>query len=798
MTRIEKAWTRRAADWVTATGRDLSRVRTALRARWRRAPRALRVVVATTSICGGATVIGVTVWAGATAARLDLDAVQRTPLVFAAGRVLRPGLAIQAVDESLDRLGYREVPGVPARPGEFRRSRASREIYLRSRDDVARPARRVWLDVRGSRVVEVADSAGTVEAPAVALEPELLTGVGATGQERRRPLALADMSPFIPQAVLAAEDRRFFEHGGLDLLAMGRALAVNTSRGGIVQGGSTLTQQLVKNLALGPERTWSRKAREGVLALVIERRYSKEEILEAYLNTVYLGQRGRAAILGVGAAAQSYWGKDARRLSLAESALLAGMIRAPNRYTPTEHPERARERRDFVLRQMRELGMIDESALHAAIAERPRVREGTGMPSQAPYFLDHVRASTRADGDAEVPRVYTTLDPALQRAAEAAVVRGLDRLESTYRRLRRSQPADRVQAALVALDPGTGEIRALVGGRDYEVSAFNRATQARRQPGSAFKPFVFLAALRRGPNGEPPAVTPVSLVEDTPVALETSQETWVPRNYEDRFEGTVTVRHALEQSSNAVAIRLAQTVGLAQVVRTARDVGFTSRMAPVPSLALGSFEVTPLELATAYATIANGGTPVTPQAARRPVESGGGSAAPRAAPRVGPEEAYLVTHLLRGVVDRGTGAAARGLGLNGAVAGKTGTTNDTRDAWFVGYSPRLVAVVWVGFDDGASLGLSGAQGALPIWTDFMRAAASLEEPGQFSVPAGIAFRQGCGSDGLEAFLPLTEPEETCGSAAVAAMPGWSSRTPFTRTPGTRNPGDLFTRYSSDR
>jgi hypothetical protein len=443
MTRIEKAWTRRAADWVTATGRDLSRVRTALRARWRRAPRALRVVVATTSICGGAIVMGVTVWAGATAARLDLDAVQRTPLVFAAGRVLRPGLAIQAVDESLDRLGYREVPGVPARPGEFRRSRASREIYLRSRDDVAPPARRVWLDVRGSRVVEVADSAGSVEAPAVALEPELLTGVGATGQERRRPLALADMSPFIPQAVLAAEDRRFFEHGGLDLLAVGRALAVNTSRGGIAQGGSTLTQQLVKNLVLGPERTWSRKAREGVLALAIERRYSKEEILEAYLNTVYLGQRGRAAILGVGAAAQSYWGKDARRLSLAESALLAGMIRAPNRYTPTEHPERARQRRDFVLHQMRELGMIDESALHAAIAERPRVREGTGMPSQAPYFLDHVRASTRADGDAEVPRVYTTLDPALQRAAEAAVVRGLDRLESTYRRLRRSRPADR-------------------------------------------------------------------------------------------------------------------------------------------------------------------------------------------------------------------------------------------------------------------------------------------------------------------------------------------------------------------
>ena len=556
---------------------------------------------------------------------------------------------------------------------------------------------------------------------------------------------------------------------------MGRALAVNASRGEITQGASTLTQQLVKNIALGPERTFSRKIREAVLALAVERRYSKAKILETYLNTVYLGQHRRMAIHGVGAAAQSYWGKDARNLSLAESALLAGMIRAPNRYSPVEHPERAQQRRDIVLHRMRELGIIDEGALNAALSERTQVRTRAGaqpgLPSQAPYFLDYVRGATGVGPGKRSPRVYTTLDPALQRAAEAALARGLDRLESAHRQLRRALPGERLQAALVALDPATGEIRALVGGRDYELSPFNRVTHARRQPGSAFKPFVFLAALRRGPSGEPPAVTPASLVDDLPISLETPREVWEPRNFEDRFEGAITVRRALEQSSNAAAVRLAQAVGLDDVVRTARDVGFTSPMAPVPALALGSFEVTPLELAVAFATVANGGTPVRPHGFRR-ITGHGGVSPFSGGSRLAPEEAYLLTHLLRGVIDRGTGAPARATGLGGAVAGKTGTTNDTRDAWFAGYSPRLVAVVWVGFDDGTRLGLSGARAALPIWADFMRAAAALEEPGEFSVPPAVTFRQVCHSPVLEAFLPLTEPEQPCEAPAPAVGPGF--------------------------
>jgi penicillin-binding protein 1B len=758
--------------------RRLSGIGRAGRDAWRHTPRSIRFTAGLTLAVMIVTATSFAVWAVTMAARLDLDAVQQTPLVFATGRPLRSGVAIQAVGESLDRLRYREVSGAPAQPGEFRRTLGRWEIHLRAREDVSRPAMRVRLDVRGLRVIEVADISGDTDVSGAELEPELLTGVGESGFERRRPLALVDMSRFMLPAVLAAEDHRFFDHGGLDLFAMGRAAAVNASRGEIAQGASTLTQQLVKNLALGPERTWRRKIREGALALAIERRYPKEKILEAYLNTVYLGQRGRAAILGVGAAAQSYWGKDAQRLSLAESALLAGMIRAPNRYSPAEHPERAQRRRDAVLRRMHELGMIDGPSLEAALAERTHVRPGAGLPSQAPFFLDYVRAATGAQLGAGSPRIYTTLDPALQRAAEAAVARGLDRLESAYRSVRRSPSGERAQVALVALDPATGEVRALVGGRDYELSAFNRVTHAHRQPGSAFKPFVFLAALRRGPAGQPPAVTPASLVEDLPIELETPKEMWVPRNFEDRFDGLITVRQALERSSNVAAVRLAQAVGLDSVVRTARDVGFTNRMIPVPAMALGSFEVTPLELAAAYATLANGGTLVNPHGVRTVERRAGDSSASTkrgGVSRLSPEEAYLLTHLLRGVMDRGTGAAARALGLGGAVAGKTGTTNDTRDAWFAGYSPRLVTVVWVGFDDGASLGLSGARAALPIWTDFMRAAAALEDPGEFAVPPTVAFRQVCNSPAQEAFLPLTEPNEPCGSVGLG---GTASYQPF--------------------
>jgi len=322
----------------------------------------------------------------------------------------------------------------------------------------------------------------------------------------------------------------------------------------------------------------------------------------------------------------------------------------------------------------------------------------------------------------------------------------------------------------------------MVGGRDDASSQFNRATNARRQPGSAFKPFVYLGALRRGSGGEPPRFTPASLVEDRPLALLYDRAIWAPRNYEDRFEGTVTVRRALEQSLNAATVQLAQNAGLSVIVRTARDVGFTSRMRSVPALALGSFEVTPLELATAYATLANAGSRVRPTWLRPADHHEAVTDVPTVSGTTGvsPEEAFLVTHLLRGVVDRGTGAAVRTFGVGGAIAAKTGTTNEGRDAWFVGYTPRLVALVWVGFDEGDTLRLSGAEAALPIWADFMRRAVALRPSGPFRVPAGVLLLDVDPTNGKlatpfcpivyrEAFLPFTEPREVCPDHSRAAQ-----------------------------
>jgi penicillin-binding protein 1B len=727
---------------------------------------------------------GVAVWAWRVVSGLDLERVHQASFIYAAGQSLAPGLSVEATDlaGTLRRLRYREVPGQPRMAGQFRRGAEAWDIFLNTRDDprAHRPALPVRLALQEQRIASVVNPVDGAPVDGVELEPEVLSGLGDTVGQLRRPVRLAAVPPPLLAAILAAEDHRFYEHAGVDVRAVLRAVWVNMRRGGVAQGGSTLTQQLVKNLLLTPKRTWDRKLREALLALMLEWRYGKPQILEAYLNTIYLGQHGNTALYGVGAAARSYLGKDIERVTLAEAALLAGMLRAPNTYSPVLNPERAHERRDVILARMRELGLIDEAARARASQERVRVRSATAPRLVGPFFLDLVRAQIeQPQSDSGLPsggelRIYTTLDPVLQRTAEAAVSRGLDRLESQHPHLRRPEPTQRLQAALIALDPTTGEIRALVGGRDYAQSQFNRAIHARRQPGSAFKPFVYLAALRAGPNGEPPRFTPVSFVQDRPLLLKVGKDTWSPRNYEKRFEGTVTLRRALEQSLNAATVRIASEIGLDAVIRTAREVGFTSPLAPVPALALGSFEVTPLELAGSYATLANAGERIAPTAVRAIVDAEGQLEAPSpdrtAATRA--DEAFLVTYLLRGVVDRGTGAAARALGVEGAVAGKTGTTNDGRDAWFVGYTPRLVTLVWVGFDQQDVLKLSGAQAALPIWAEFMRTAMAVLPSEGFLVPPSVTFREVDATNGKlatpfcpvvvrEAFLAGTEPRESC-------------------------------------
>jgi len=689
---------------------------------------------------------------------------RRTVIVYAAGQTLAPGVHVRLIDlaRTLLRLGYVETRILAAAPGQFRRTTDAWTIFPRDGKGL------IGLEIRGERIARLTRDGIDVES--AVLEGEVLTGVGDATGEDYRPIQLAEAPMVLVNAVLAAEDHRFFEHGALELRSVARAAWSNLRGGRVTQGGSTITQQLVKNRLLTRQRTILRKLQEAWLAVLVGSGYSKAQILEAYLNEIYLGQRGPLAIRGVGAAARAYFSKEVHQLTAGEAALLAGMVRAPNTLSPVLNPGRARERRDAVLRRMHALGLLDSVAYERA-RQMPLRALARPWPGQAaPYFADYVRQELEGRSIYGT-RVGTTLDLPLQRFAENAVARGLDQLESSFPRLRRHDPRARLQVALVAVEPATGEIRALVGGRDYAVSQFNRVTLARRQAGSAFKPFVYLAALR--PRDGPPLFTAASKVDDAPLTLMVDGKAWSPRNYEERYQGRVSVRRALEQSLNSATVRISQAVSLPVIVDTARAFGFHTNLAPVPAVALGAFEVTPLDLAWAYVPFASGGgRPGAMHAVRAVDRADGTRVLPgqdnSAANVMSPAEAYLMTSLLQGVIRTGTAASAPALGVPGEVAGKTGTTNEGRDAWFVGYSSRLLTVVWVGFDDGQAQGLSGAQAALPIWADFMKQALGAYPAPPFAVPDGISFVDVDATNGKlagsscplvirETFLTGTEP-----------------------------------------
>lgn len=564
--------------------------------------------------------------------------------------------------------------------------------------------------------------------------------------------------PIVTSAVIAAEDRRFMLHLGVDLVAITRAAVANAREGDVVRGASTITQQLARGLFLSRERTWARKVREVIIALWLERRYSKERILEAYLNTVYLGQERDAAVLGVAAGARHLLGKDISALRLDEAALLAAAIRAPNRVFSDE-PAVVRARRDRVLDAMVAQGFTSEREARFATA-RP-LRPPTALPTRAPWFIELAReeAARRVIGDIPGARLTTSLDRPLQEIAGTAVRDQLAKAERT----RKGLPAGTLQAAVVALEPDTGRIRVLVGGRHYASSEYNRAVKARRQPGSLFKPLVYLAAFEsRGDR-----LTAASVVSDEPVVIPAAGGDWAPHNIDGQFHGPVTIRRALEDSLNVPAALVAQAVGMRQVVRVAQAAGIESRLAAVPSLALGTSEVTLLEMTTAFATLANGGRRVRPTTLD---DTGPGAILremPPAERAVSAESAFIVTHLLRGVMRRGTGGSSARWGLQEITAGKTGTTDGLRDAWFIGYTPDLVVGVWVGADDGRSIGMTGSDIALPIWATVMQTAVRRTPPRQFTPPPGIVMasvesgtgRRACGSDAAinEAFRLGSEP-----------------------------------------
>lgn len=626
---------------------------------------------------------------------------------------------------------------------------------------------RAWLEPPSARVVTALytrpsswrDSAREARSvPIGSLRAEIA--------EYRIPVRLAAIPEPLIQAVLAVEDQRFYRHHGLDLRRIGGAALANLKSGGIRQGGSTITQQLAKNLFLTARRTPLRKLREAAMAAVLEDRYDKGTILEAYFNEIYLGQDDGDAIHGVGAAARYYFGKPARELSLGESALLAGMISAPNRYAPSKHPTMARRRRDLVLRLMVEQDRISRSAAARATREPVRGRTFPRLAVTAPHFRDFAVTSLGRAGVRPAERggaIYTTLDAGLQRAANRAVAAGLDRLGAG------------VEAALVALDPGTGDILAMVGGRDYRGSQFNRATEARRQPGSAFKPMVALAALGRQ-DGDRPGFTLASVIADEPIRVTTPAGDWEPENYDRQYRGPVTFREALEQSLNIPLVRVGVAVGPERIVAAARKLGITSPLQPVPSLALGTSEVTPLELTRAYGTLAAAGWRAEPRVLLGVTERDGSGRVlgGRYGSRVAdPAEVYLVTSALEGVVARGTGRALGDMGYWGGLAGKSGTSNDGRDAWFVAYTRDLVVGVWVGSDDGRSVGLTGARAALPIVGRFLKEALGSRGLEPFEMPEGVelARTSGGSADGwvgwecngpTDVFLEGTAPPNRCG------------------------------------
>ncbi len=716
-------------------------------------------------------------------ARLDSGDFRAPTRIYARPLVLYPGMSIsrERVESHLERLGYRQAQGRLAEIGEYRLGSWEWTIGRRAfrHHDRLDPGGVATVEVswRG-RVSDISDANGR-QLAYLPLEPELLRTTYGPSHQDRVPVPLGDIPPHLVDAVLAIEDQHFFEHHGLDLKRIAGATLANLKARRVVQGASTLTQQLAKNLYLSARRSPVRKLREVTMALVLERRHSKEEILEAYLNEVYLGQDGALAIHGVGRAAQFYFGKDVSRLSLTEAALLAGIIRGPSLYSPFRHPDAAKERRNLVLRVMHERGVISESAHHQAQRAPLGLRDRPQRTRGGRYFTDFVAEQLRERLGQDVLRsghaVFTTMDMELQRIAEEAVRDGLQRLETEYPLLLREDSP--LQAALVALDPRTGDILAMVGGRDYGQSQFNRAAHARRQPGSAFKPVVALAALSwrlDDPDDEHPQFTLASIVEDEPLSVETPAGLWQPANYDGRFRGPLTLREALERSLNVPFARVGLAVGPERIVETAEKLGIESRLNPYPSIALGASEVTPLELTRAFATIAAYGLRAELHATIGVVnprgeilerfESGGRQV-------FDPGEAYLITSALSGAVERGTGRGLRARGYRGAVAAKSGTTSGFRDGWFVGYTPTIAVGVWVGFDDGRSIELPGSRAALPIFAQFLSRALGSYAENDFDVPWGIevveidqetGLRGGPGCWGEpEVFLRGTAPERSC-------------------------------------
>ena len=736
--------------------------------------------------------------------RLSGHIQQTTAKIYAAPMRISTGesLSVRDMADHLQRAGYSEldVPGTPGRyilHGNEIEIRPSSESYFGGKN-------RLVVQFGGNEIQKIRSMDTGAALDSAEVEPELLTSLFDSSREKRRAVSYNDIPKALRDAVLSVEDRRFFEHAGFDPVRILGAAWADLRRGARVQGGSTITMQVARSFFFNTDRTWRRKVAETMVALQLEHRFNKQQIFELYANEIYLGNRGSFAIHGFGQASLAYFNKDVRELNLPETAFLAGIIHAPNRYSGSDrHPERAAEARDRALLAMTENKVITPEQVQSAKKAPLQIVGGGLEGSTAPYFVDMVKDHlldrfSESDLLSQSFRIYTTVDPELQRAASEAMQIGVKNIDGLLARRyalwrKQGQPAPQAQVAMVALDPHTGEIKALIGGRDYGESQLNRIL-ARRQPGSAFKPFVYAAAFEGAVDGVQPVVTPATTVMDEPTTFDFDGKEYTPNNYGEKFHGKVTVREALTYSLNVATVKVAELVGYTRVTDMAHEFGLDPSIRATPSVALGAYEMTPLEVATGYTILANDGVRTEPMFIRNVVNARGESLernAIRSRRALDPRVAYLVTSMLQDVIDHGTGATVRARGFTAPAAGKTGTS---RDGWFAGYTSNLLAIIWVGFDDNRDLGLSGASAPAPIWAEFMKRAVALpayRDVQPFTMPEGVTrvtidpetlmlATPECPVTREEVYVHGTEPTEFCplhgGRAAGETAPGsWLSR-----------------------
>jgi penicillin-binding protein 1B len=665
--------------------------------------------------------------------------------IYAAPLALYPGkrISLAEIESKVRRAGYEEN-AKDTSVAYFKIEKPNRIVVYNDISDTVNPGQLVRITFSGNSIISLVDVNNKRELSTFSLKPEMLsTGIN-ENREKRRLISFQELPKVLINAVLSAEDKRFFSHRGIDPVRIIKALIVDVREGEAVQGASTLTQQFIKNYFLTPERTWRRKFADAYMSLLLEKRLSKEEIFELYSNEVYLGQAGSFSIVGFGKAADVFFHKNVQELTLEEAATLAGIITAPNRFAPLRYPERAKVRRNRILDEMEENQFISTSERDKAKASPLVVKSSSILNySDAPYFIDFVQDILVAKyGDIPLARskykAYTTLDVALQQAAFEAVRNGITSLDDYFAKRKQPIPPGTVQASLIAVDPKNGQILAMVGGRNYGASQFNRITQSKRQPGSIFKPFVYAAALETAGYSSTP-LTAVTRVLDEPSKFNFDDLEYIPKNFKEEYYGQVTMRQAITKSMNIATIKIAEKVGYDKIAELSQRLGLNEKIKPYPAMAIGAFEVTPLEMVRAYTAFANGGllSTLTPLLKVNDGENKTvyfAQSMPQQA--LTPQIAFMITSLLQSVINNGTGAGARSAGFVLPAAGKTGTSHD---GWFAGYTPDLLCIVWVGFDDNRELNLPGSQSALPIWTEFMKKAAVLRplKGEDFVLPDGI-------------------------------------------------------------